>query len=272
MTSRAGLLRRAAPLALLALLTAAILAPSLPGLGLVAADRARADAMVRELDQVPASEGLVVVSFDPDLGTYAEIRSTVRLLMADLLQRGVRLALVSFTPEGRALAVAELERLRDDTTDDQLFDLGYRPGAEAALVRAVQRPTSITEGPLARLAAGGLGAADLVLLVGGNDLGPRSWVEQVATRLPDLRLAAVTPAVLLPELEPYLASGQLDALLGTIHDGSAFRATVDPSVLAASDARPIGPLPVLVGLIVALVLLGQVLAVRARRELRSLRG
>ena len=46
--------------------------------------------------------------FDPDLGTYAEVRPTARAVIDDLLARDAVLRLVSLTPEGRALAVSEI--------------------------------------------------------------------------------------------------------------------------------------------------------------------
>ena len=69
-----------------------------------------ADGMVEIVDDLPP-ESLVLVGFDPDLGTYAEIRPTVRTLLADLLEHDARLVFVSLTPEGRALAIAERARL-----------------------------------------------------------------------------------------------------------------------------------------------------------------
>ena len=54
----------------------------------------------REPDDLPAGP-LVLVGFDPDLGTYAEVRPTVRTALADLLDRDARLAFISLTPEGR---------------------------------------------------------------------------------------------------------------------------------------------------------------------------
>src|SRR5918999_633482 len=207
---------RLAPAALLALLAAALLAPATPALELASPDRTRTAGLRAALGQVPV-DGLVVIGFDPDLGTYAEIRSTVRALLADLVARRATMAFVSLTPEGRALA----------------------------------------------------GAA-LAVVIGGGDLGPRSWVEQVATRLPELPIVAITPTVLLPELQPYLASGQLDALLGTIRDGAAYRATVDgdrqPPLV---EERPIGPLPVLGGMIVAAGVLGLAVGARLRGALRE---
>ena len=53
-----------------------------------------------------------------------------------------------------------------------------------------------------------------------------------------VELVAVAPTVLLPELTPYLESGQLRALLATPRDGAAYRESVAPTPSARSAARP----------------------------------
>lgn len=220
---------RLAPLLLVLLLGAAWLAPSVGWLRLASSSTVDADRMTGVLDALPPRP-IVLVGFDPDLGTYAEIRPTVRALLADLLYRQASVAIVSVTPEGRALALAELERLRRGTVNQRrILDLGFVPGAEAALVRLTRGglPIEPAGALAAALASEGIAAVQAIVVVGGNDLGPRSWVEQVLPRLPDRPLVAVAPTVLLPELRPYLGTGQLDALLGTPRDGAAYRATLD---------------------------------------------
>lgn len=233
--------------------------PAVPGLELGGrGDDARGWATA--LDALPP-EPIVLVGFDPDLGTYAEVRPTVRTVIADLLNRGSRLAFVSVTPEGRALLVAELDRLaRAEANPTRVLDLGYLPGAEAALVSLVRElPVGEGTGSLARqLAAGGIGAVDAAVIIGGNDIGPRSWVEQVAPRTDELPLLAVAPTVLLPELLPYLESGQLVALLATPVAGAAYRDGADVGALERLlEIAPPGPLPILVGMIVAILVLAQ---------------
>jgi hypothetical protein len=113
---------------------------------------------------------------------------------------------------------------------------------------------------------------DLIVVIGGNDLGPRSWVEQVLPRIDAIPIVAVTPSSLLPEVEPYRASGQLTALIATPRDGASYRQAVGPA-----GAGPLGdaaggpaPLAVLVGLIGAIGWLGHSLARRLRRGFVSL--
>jgi hypothetical protein len=200
------------------------------------------------LDALP-SEPMVVVGFDPDLATYGEIRATVRAALADLLGRGALLAVISYTPEGRALAAAEMARLARVGSGGSVLDLGFVSGAEAGVVRTVSQVTPRTGGPIAdRIAAGGggLGAFDAALAVGGMDFGPRAWVEQVLPRV-DLPLLAIAPTFLWPELAPYRATGQLDALLGTVRDGATL---VDS--LAEGTTRGPAPLALLIGMLAAL--------------------
>jgi hypothetical protein len=253
--------RRLGPLAVLAIIGLAGLVPQPAQLEVGAGASSRVDGFGELLDGL--SDGAaVLVAFDPDLGTYAEIRPTVRALLADLLDRGTDLAFVSFTPEGRALSSLELARLAATGVDAaRIADLGFRTGAEAALLELTRDPLAGAEARGAAadvLAQSGLEGLGLALVIGGNDLGPRSWVEQVRTRAPSLPIAAVTPTVLLPELTPYLATRQLEGLLGTVADGAAYRLqhAAGDGAASADDPRP-APLALLAGVLVAVALLVQ---------------
>lgn len=273
MTDPGALLRRAAPAVLVAVLGIAVLAPAVAGLRIGAADGAPVERWTQTLDALP-SEPLVLVAHDPDLGTYAEIRPAVRAALADLLARDARLAFVSLTPEGRALLIAELARLaREVVNPARILDLGFVPGAEAAIVSLAAEPSvpGGAEGSIARrLVADGTAAVDALLVVGGNDLGPRSWVEQFTPRAGDLPVLTITPTVLLPELQPYLDSGQVDAALATPIDAAGYRAAVDLGPLERlRDVDGPSPLSILVGLLVAIAVVGQALGLRLAGAIRG---
>lgn len=259
MTDRRAVLGRLAPVIVVLLLAAAWLAPSPAGVGLTPSEAEDVNRWRATLDALPA-DGIVLVGFDPDIGTYAEIRATVRASLAELLAADLRLAFVNLTPEGRALLVAELARLSRLTANPtRILDLGFIPGAEAAVVALADGPPlpSGAEGALARsLADEATGALAALLVVGGNDIGPRIWVEQFLPRVDGLPVIAITPTVLLPEIQPYLATGQLDALLGTVRDGAAYRAAAElgPLERFREEAEPRG-LPVLAGVVLATVVL-----------------
>ncbi len=275
MSDRRAILGRMAAPALLLVLAGAVLLPADIGLRLDRADSSASRGMNAALDRLPV-DPMVLVGFDADLGTYAEVRPTVRALLADLLARGANLAFISLTPEGRALAIAELNRLdRLEANPRQIMDLGFLPGAEAALVALARGlGPNAADGTISAL----LGTTELpdpgmALVIGGNDLGPRSWVEQVAPRRESLQIVAVAPTVLLPELQPYLASGQLAALLATPRDGAAYRASVELGPLERL-AEPVEPssLAILLGVLAAVMVLGHSLGGGLASALRAVRS
>jgi hypothetical protein len=270
MSERSALATRLAPLLLVVALAAALLAGLDDRLMLESADDATARAVTAAFDAMP-DDALVLVGFDPDVGTYAEIRPTVRAVLADLLNRGATLAVVSLTPDGRALAIAELARMdRAEANPRQLMDLGFLPGAEAALVALARGIDGGSQDPIrADLPS----PPDLAVVIGGIDLGPRSWVEQVQPRIDGMPIVAVAPTVMLPELEPYRASGQLAALIGTPRDGATYRAQAELGRLERMVDPSGGPSPaaILLGLLVAIGVLGQAFGSRLAAVMRAAR-
>ncbi len=255
------------PLAVLAILGVAIVLPAEERLNLALPDSSAAQGFVGVLDAVPDGS-TVLVGFDPDLGTYAEIRPTVRAALGSLVARGVEIAVISLTPEGRALAVEESASLVDEGGDPaQLVDLGFVPGAEAALVRIADALTGAAQ-PDAPTAVATLGRIDLVLVVGGNDIGPRSWVEQVETRVGSIPYAAISPTILLPEVAPYVGTEQLAASIANPREGAALRAMLDGTSPDSADGGPPAA-AVLAGLLIAIVLLGEGLMRRLVRAVAS---
>lgn len=275
MSDRLALALRAAPAGLVLVLALAWLAPAPAALEAGAGGGEAADRVTGTLEELPGS-AVVVIGFDPDVGTYPEIRPAVRTLLADLLDRDATLVFLSLTPEGRALLVAELGRLDAagaDPDGGRIVDLGFVPGAEAALV-SLSRSAPVADATPelgVQLDASGLAVADLLVVIGGNDLGPRTWVEQALPRIGSPPTIAVAPTILLPELLPYVESGQLDALIGTPVDGAAYRAAAGDSGEAAAD-RPVDRLALLVGMLVGLAALGQALGARFVPALRLGRG
>lgn len=227
-----------------------------------------------QLDALPSARPLVLVGMDPDLGTYPEIRPATRAAFDALLRSGARLAFVSYSAEGRAISVAEQSRLRAaGVLPGDLLDLGFVSGSEAGMVRSVtDLLPSAADGPLAaavRSAGGGMAAFSLALLIGGTEIGPRTWVEQVDTRLPALPLVAIAPTFAQPELQPYLRSGQLTGLLATARDDAAFVEAVmrdDPRSGPSALEAPPSAAAILIGCLVALAVL---LITVVRREDRG---
>ena len=257
---RAARLRGAVPtlLLLLGLVVASLVSGGIDGLRLASPDRSHVDQLRAAIGDLPDG-ALVLIACDADLGTYPEIRATTRAAIDDLAARGARLAIVSFTPEGRAIAAAERDRIARAGTEAPA-DLGFVAGAEAGLVRSIASLVpDDAEGATfdaIREGGGGIGAFEMVLIVSGSDISARSWVEQVGSRLPDLPMVTIAPTFLDPELEPYLRSGQLTALLSTLREGVAYAEAVAAGSTSSPGPTP-GPLPMLVGMLVALAVLAE---------------
>ncbi len=273
-----------APLVLVALVAAAWSLPTLPFLALGGGPTSEAGNDLHVAIGALPDQPLVIVDMDPDLGTYPEIRYATRATLADLFAVGARIAMVSFSPEGRAIAISEIARLRDaGAGEDRLVDLGFRSGGEAALVQLAGQviATDVDGGAspvLDALAArgGGLGAFDLAVVVGGGEMSPRSWIEQVEPRVPGLEVAAVTPTFLLPEMQPYRDAGQLVALAGTLPEGVAYGTSVAAGGTTSGPGRvPEGPpsdTAILAGMLVALGVLVESAAGTLLSGLRGPRG
>lgn len=264
---RPGLrLQGLAALALVGALAMAWLLPAMPFLSLGGGPASEAgDDLHIAIGSLP-NQPAVLIDMDPDLGTYPEIRYATRAAMADLFAVGARLAFVSFSAEGRAIAIAEIARLRaEGAGPDRLLDLGFRSGGEAALVQLAGGRIGpdlggASSGAFGSLVAGGnLSAFDLALVVGGGDMSPRSWIEQVEPRVPTLKVAAITPTFLLPEMQPYRDAGQLVALAGTLRAGVGY----GDSVAAGGASTGLGRVPaeapnalaIVLGMLIALAVL-----------------
>ena len=266
-------LRRAAPalLLLVVLAVASLVSSGIDGLRLPTPDRSHVDQLRLAIGNLPDG-ALVLIAFDADLGTYPEIRATTRVAIDDLAAHDARLAIVSFTPEGRAIAAAERDRIGRAGTVEPPTDLGFVAGAEAGMVRSIASIVpAASDGATAdaiRERGGGLGAFDMVLIVSGSDISARSWVEQVGSRLPDLPMAAIAPTFLDPELEPYLRSGQLSALLSTLREGVAYTEAVKADIGSNPGPSP-APLPMLIGMLAAIAVLADAAFRRLVRRGRS---
>lgn len=258
---RLAAMRRAAPvlLLLLTLVAAALVSDRIGGLRLASPDRSRVDQLRLAIGNLPDG-ALVLIACDADLGTYPEIRATTRVAIDDLAAHRARLAIVSFTPEGRAIASAELDRISRAGRIEPPADMGFVAGAEAGLVRGIASIVPVeAKGAVAdaiRQRGGGIGAFDMVLIVSGSDISARSWVEQVGSRLPVVLLVSIAPTFLDPELEPYLRSGQLAALLGTLREGIAYAEAVAAGSKTSPGPTP-GPLPMLIGMLAAIAALAE---------------
>jgi hypothetical protein len=226
----------------LALLLAVILALAVPApawLGLSAPPTAdRAEELFARIDQL-AENDIALVGYEWDARRSGELRPLERAVMGHLIQRKVKLVLVSTDPQGALL----LFDLRDELAaagyggggEDYIL-LGYKPGAELALRSLAQdfranlmsdfQGMNATEpGTLATDLATGqsrlttLADLSMVLVLADESADVQGWMEQVhpGARRPDgsfVPFGFLLPAEAAPIAQPYLSLPSIEELAG----------------------------------------------------------
>jgi hypothetical protein len=197
--------------------------------------------MASTIESVP-NGGHVLVAFDYEGGRLDELEPGLLMLLEHLRGKEARILAISTTPFGpgfaqrawttvsaTALGQAVLPLGNREGADygDRFVNMGFLPGSEAglrALLTVALSPNTfraqrdvIRNQPLADFAATqGLNSIrDVKLIVVVSDEGSdvRRWLEQIGSQLPTLPIVAIVPADVEPTLIPYIASGQLRAVL-----------------------------------------------------------
>jgi hypothetical protein len=194
-----------------------------------------------QLTKLPA-DAVVVVSFDYDPATEAEMGPLAQIIVKDLLDHQAKVVGVSLRPQGAGMAQAMFEQFADEYPYGQrTVNLGYLPGQTTG-VRSLaflssapwfQGGAETLQGSSAWQNVGGLGDVALVVVLADSPLPVRWWVEQLGpgTRSNRPMVAAVSKAA-DPSVRPYYnqsdpKSGQLLGLLSGISDAAAYEHWLD---------------------------------------------
>jgi hypothetical protein len=194
-----------------------------------------------QVTRLPA-DALVIVSFDYDPATEAEMGPLAHIIMSDLLDHQAKVVGVSLRPQGGAMAQAVFEQFEDEYPYAQrTINLGYLPGQTTG-VRSLaflssaplfQGGAETLQGLSAWQDVGGLSDVALIVVLADSPLPVRWWVEQLGpgTRSNRPIIAAVSKAA-DPSVRPYYnqidpKSGQLLGLLSGITDAAAYENWLD---------------------------------------------
>ncbi len=211
---------------------------------------------------------LVLIAFDYNPATSAELALQAQAIVDHLRRRDVRIMALSLYPEGAALAWDVLDELEgpDYIYGTDYIHLGYLPNQVAAVRYFLDAgPTGegqsdyksgqpVTQSPIAQ-GISDLSSVDLMIELTGNEGTLRTWVEQVAART-DLPLVAGVSAAIAPYAQPYLDSGQLRALLVGLPGAAEYEAQ---SGRAGKAINSLGSQVAAQAVIVLLILLGNVI-------------
>ena len=209
------------------------------------------------IDALPA-DATVLVLWDYDAATAAELDLVALPLVSHLLVQGIQPIIVSQLPGGPAVADRLFTRavagLRADTTfqfviERELYvNAGYLPGGAALLSFVAQDPglALVRHSPVAPIASplvdDTVNAPALTIVVAAQAETVQQWLEQGQPQQGRPTLA-FTSAGADPILRPYLASGQLSGLvsgfdgaftyqkLRTVHLAVAEEALLDRQVV-----------------------------------------
>ncbi|UCC61835.1 MAG: hypothetical protein JSV36_13695, partial [Anaerolineae bacterium] len=208
----------------------------------------------------------VIVAFDYNPATAAELSLQARAVIDHLMRRGVRIMGISLYPEGAALAWDVLDELAAEqgyVYGENYIHLGYLPNQPAS-VRHFLNSGPTGEGqsdyqsglPVNQYAVAqgvtDLSSVDLVVELAGDASTLRTWIEQITAQA-DRPVVAGVSAATAPYARPYLNSGQLRALLVGVPGAAEYEAQLGRSGRAIDS---LGSQVAAQAVVILLILLG----------------
>lgn len=212
--------------------------------GIVVSHNTRA---LRDLvDDLPAGT-VVLLVFDYDPTTAAELDLQAEAIMRHLLDRRARLLAISLIPQGPPLAQAAWERVARSAPHiygQDFLNLGYLAGQEAGLrllfndlqdafPRDFKQQKLLAEQPLMQNVQS-LQDVSLIVILASEPASVRRWIEQVQSICP-IRMVAGVSALAGPSVLPYRESGQLSGLLIGVSGAAEYEVATDNPSLGVSS-------------------------------------
>lgn len=200
--------------------------------------------------QTLTPENLVVVYWGYDPATAGEIDLAMQPVMRHLVERRVRLAVISTLPGGPAGARRLIAQVRTGVERPSALELAaesnwpatytYLPGGAAVLplvardpeAALLDDPSAVTESTRNAVTR----APNLVVVAAAHAEDAQEWLEQVQP-LERTPVIAVTGAGADPILRPYLDSGQLRGLVSGFDGGYSYQHLLEPFTPHTSPRR-----------------------------------
>jgi hypothetical protein len=216
-------LDRALYVVLLVALLAALAVPSL-GVGFQSPpEDPAATTLFQQIDTLTDKDA-VLIGYEWDARRIGELKPLEQAVIGHLIQKRVKLILVSTDPQGTLL----LFDLRDDLVragyerDGQDYILlGYKPGGELALRSLAQDFRAVlgadfqgNDATVSALVGGfetgkpinSLNDLAMILVLADDSSDVQSWAEQIYRTVPQRPIAFLLPAEAAPIVQPYLQS------------------------------------------------------------------
>ncbi|MBT3336503.1 MAG: hypothetical protein HN855_00825 [Anaerolineae bacterium] len=192
-------------------------------------------AAIQEINQLPEA-GSALLIFDYEAALSAEMQVAAAPLIDHLMLRGEKIAVLSTSPTGPALAERFLQETQSSHAYQQGIDyvnLGYLPGGASGMLSFISSPQNAIAAqlngasvwdlaPLANIT--NLTDFSVVIVLTDDVERGRSWIEQASATLN----ASATPFLMAisaqaePIIYPYFASGQVDGLVSGLSGGATY--------------------------------------------------
>lgn len=220
---------------------------------------------VQAVENLKPGDTMLLV-FDYSIGGGADVDPQAQAVLAHAMTKNLKVVCVAFVDTGLSYATKSVEfwESKGKVYGEDIINLGYAAGYETAVSAFAQNiraifPTDVRGTPLDSypIMKGINTAADFKLIAefATGIPGPAEWIRQVQTRY-KVPLACGVVAVMGPQNEPYLQSGQLVGLLGGgLKSAAEYEVAIKMpgAATAAMDAQSLGHM-----IIVLFVILGNI--------------
>jgi hypothetical protein len=171
---------------------------------------------------------------DYDLSLAGEINNVALPVLVHLMSKQVNMVFVPTRPTGSAMSKLLIEMGKNwlpDYPNQKTFVFSFIPGGATGLLQLAidprdALPVSVdgTNPWLSQELASIRNISDFsfVLILTDSANSGRDWIEQVQPRLEEKPLYVITSRQAEPILEPYLKSGQIQAMVAGISDGASY--------------------------------------------------
>jgi len=189
------------------------------------------------VDAVIPPDAPVLVVFDYEPALAGEMEAAAAPLLDHLLvKQHPRLALLSTSPTGAALATRMFSGPLADLPGVRAVNLGYLPGGQTSIRAFASDPTRTATFPsdvsLFNLVPSPVWQSEtlqgvqslsnfaaIIVITDSAETG-RTWIEQAGSRRGSAQFLVVSSAQAAPLFQPYYASGQINGLVSGLYDGA----------------------------------------------------
>ncbi len=230
--------------------------------------------MYNLIESLNPQSDIVMLAMDYSVAGAADVHPQAVAVAKHLANRGIKMVMVAFVPDGPMLAERVLNILGDRVTyGEDIVNLGYLSGGESAVKKFIDEPATTFPRDHRGNAISSLPIMsniktihDFSLIVDFQTGSPgyQDFLRQLPAGGPLYAAGIVTVSV--PNVMPYLDSGQFAALLPGLRGGAEYEVLIgEPGEGAARmDAQSLGHM-----VIVTFIIVGNVAYFFSKRQEKS---